>query len=182
MSMEYAVGNDAQAVLPSLWLRLKWWAKAHLLPRKPCNLERYAESERRRAGLFDGDSDYGGMMGPAIVKMIRQFSDEGHSGFSAGLAISIFEKLARFEPLSPLTGEDDEWGEPFTNEGTQQNRRCSHVFREGNGEAYDGEGRIWKDPDGGCYQNFYSRVPVTFPYTPKREYVDSALDPRKSED
>lgn len=133
------------------------------------SLQAFAKEELTRAGMFDKDSDYDGMLGEAIMKMIDVFADEGHSGFSAGMAISAFEKLARFEPLTPLTGEDDEWNEVGT--GVFQNRRCPHVFKE-NGEAYDMDGRVFRDPDGSCWTNSESRVPVTFPYIPKREYVD----------
>ena len=133
------------------------------------NLVAYAKSELERAKLFGEGDFYGGMMGDAVMKLIQVFADEVHSGMSAGMAISIFEKLARFEPLTPLTGEDDEWVEVGT--GVFQNRRCSHVFKE-NGEAYDSEGRIFREPNGTCYTSRHSRVPVTFPYTPKREYVD----------
>ncbi|MFA6134695.1 MAG: hypothetical protein WC869_11835 [Phycisphaerae bacterium] len=134
-----------------------------------CNLVRHAEEELRRAGLFDADSDYGGMMGPAVLNMVRQFSDEGHSGYSAGLAIAAFKKVAAFEPLTPLTGDDSEWVE--YEPGQFQNRRCSHVFKTADG-AYDIDGRIFREPDGACFTNGDSRVPVTFPYTPKREYID----------
>ena len=41
--------------------------------------------------------------------MMQEFANEGHSGFSASYAISILTKLMDFKPLSPLTGEDDEW-------------------------------------------------------------------------
>ena len=133
------------------------------------SLQTFAKDEMTRAGLFDKDSDYGGMLGAAVMKMIDVFAAEGHSGFSAGMAISIFEKVARFEPLSPLTGDDDEWNE--VGAGIFQNRRCPHVFKE-NGEAYDSEGRIFREPSGSCFTSRDSRVPVTFPYTPKREYVD----------
>lgn len=133
------------------------------------DLVTFAEDEMRRAGLFDKDSDYGGMLGDAVLKMVKTFSDEGHSGMSASMAIRIFEKVARFEPLTPLTGEDDEWNE--VGEGYFQNRRCSHVFKE-NGHAYDSEGKIFREPDGYCFTNRDSRVPVTFPYTPSHEYVD----------
>lgn len=133
------------------------------------NLETFARDELQRAGLFDKDSDYGGMMGEAVMKMIKLFAEEGHSGFSANMAVNIFSKLAKFEPLTPLTGEDDEWVDHGS--GYFQNKRCSHVFKE-NGEAYDSEGRIFREPDGSCFQSRDSRVPVTFPYSPKREYVD----------
>lgn len=155
------------------------------------NLETFAEDELRRAGLFDEDSDYGGMLGRAVMKMVQQFAEEGHSGCSAGMAISIFQKVARFEPLTPLTGADDEWAEvergafsvvsrPAFNHGIvitehrtplYQNKRCSHIFKDGD-YAYDSEARIFRDRDGFCYTSKDSRIPVIFPYTPTREYVD----------
>jgi|SRR5579863_2061935 len=133
------------------------------------NLEAHAKKEMEIAGLFDKDSDYGGMLADAVMKMIKVFGDEGHSGFSANMAINIFEKVARFEPLTPLKGTDDEWMEIGPDEF--QNIRCSHVFKK-NGAAYDIDGRIFREPNGVCYTSFESRVPVTFPYVPKREYVD----------
>lgn len=133
------------------------------------NIEDFAKNELQIAGLFDKDSDYGGMLGESVMKLIKVFDDEGHSGFSAGMAISIFEKVARFQPLTPLTGADDEWFE--CSEGRFQNKRAPSVFRE-NGEAYDIDGRIFREPSGVCFTGKESRVPVTFPYTPTREYVD----------
>lgn len=129
----------------------------------------FAKSELTRAGLFDEDSDYGGMLGQSVMKLIDVFSDEGHSGFSAGMAISLFEKLARFEPITPLSGDDSEWMEIY--DGEWQNKRCPHVFKDSNG-AYDSEGRIFRDPDGSCFTSRDSRVAITFPYVPTREYVD----------
>lgn len=134
------------------------------------NLEAFAESELRRAGMFDKDSDYGGMMGDAVLKMIRLFAEEGHSGFSANMAVNLFERLARFEPLTPLTGSDDEWME--VSDGCWQNVRCSHVFKDADGKAYDTQGKVFREPSGSCFTSFDSRVYLTFPYIPKIEYVD----------
>jgi hypothetical protein len=128
----------------------------------------FAREELTRAGMFDKDSDYGGMLGDAVMKMVEQFADEGHSGFSASMAVSIFGKLAKYEPLTPLTGADDEWNE--VGNGTWQSRRCPHVFKDATG-AYDGTGRVFQDPDGSCWTNSDSRVYITFPYTPKTEIV-----------
>jgi hypothetical protein len=107
-----------------------------------------------------------------VLQLIRVFAEQGHSGFSAPYAVSMFEKLARYEPLAPLTGKDEEWCE--VSEGTWQNRRCSHVFKEADGRAYDIDGKIFREPNGSCFTNRDSRVYITFPYTPKREYVDVA--------
>src|SRR4051812_34713784 len=63
-----------------------------------------------------------------ILKMVETFAEEGHSGFSASYAIAVMSKLLRYEPLLPLTGEDDEWRE--ASEGVFQNIRCSRVFKQ----------------------------------------------------
>lgn len=137
------------------------------------NLETHAENELKLIGAFDSDGAYGGMLGEAVMKMIREFAAEGHSGNSAKMTLRLFEKCANFEPLSPLTGSDDEWTEVFP--GEFQNKRCPHVFKDSSG-AYDSTGKIFRDPDGSCYQNSGSRVPITFPYVPKTEYVDRASE------
>lgn len=108
------------------------------------NLELHAKKEMEIAGLFGKDSDYGGLLGEAVMKMVKVFADEGHTGLSANMAINIFQKVARFEPLTPLTGADNEWME--VGPGIFQNTRCSHVFKEG-GEAYDSNGKIFREPE-----------------------------------
>ena len=136
------------------------------------NLRTHAEVELAAAGA--GDSLYGDLLPKAVLELIDCFAAQGHSGMSAGIVIQMFAKLARFEPLAPLTGADDEWNE--IGEGKFQNRRCSHVFKE-NGKAYDIDGIVFRDPDGGCYTNRESRVPVEFPYTPTTKYVDTEPTP-----
>ena len=124
-------------------------------------LEAFAREELKRAGLFRKESDYGGMLGAATMRLIKVFSKEGHSGYSAGMAISLFEKLARYLPITPLTGDDDEWNEVA--QGVFQNRRCSRVFKEA-GSAYDIEGIVFREANGDRYTSGESRVSVTFPY------------------
>jgi hypothetical protein len=77
--------------------------------RERSNFELWAEAELRRAGLFDEDSDYGGMLGESVMKLIEVFADEGHSGFSAAMAADIFGRLSSWKPLTPLTADPDEW-------------------------------------------------------------------------
>lgn len=104
------------------------------------SLVEHAERELKLAGLFDDNSDYGGMLGDAVLKMVKIFAEEGHSGCSAHLAIDIFNKLARFKTLTPLTDNPDEWmdiadaygGTP----GTWQSRRQGSCFSNDGGRTY----------------------------------------------
>ena len=116
------------------------------------------------------------MRGPCkhILAVVELFASEAHSGFSAAYASGVLTRLLRYEPLTPLTGEPDEWQACHgygAHDLVYQNRRCSHVFKDATG-AYDAEGRVFREPDGSCYTTRDSHVPITFPYTPKRQYFD----------
>ena len=135
----------------------------------------YARFELERAGLFKEDSDYDGMLGTAAMELIEVFGKQGHSGFSAEQVVRLFEKLARFQPLTPLTGEDDEWTE--YPDGQFQNKRCTRVFKDSQtGPAYDIRGRIFRELNGQTFTSnapeHNSSVPVTFPYWPTSVVVD----------
>lgn len=148
--------------------------------RKPrdSNLVSHAKRELALLALIDPGDEMQAQMNAHLVKIVRMFAEEGHSGFSASYATSVLEKLLRFEPLKPLTGEPEEWvevGAAMGGEPCWQNNRCSHVFKDETG-AYDINGIVWREPDGGCFTNFESRVPVTFPYTPATEYRDRPIE------
>jgi hypothetical protein len=157
-------------IRPSYISTILWRLRAWLRRNEPSNYETHARRELKAAGFDDSKEE-----GPNkwiqenVLELLRAFSKQGHSGHSAPYCISLFTKLASFEPLVPLSGADEEWCEVMP--GTFQNKRCSHVFKQ-QGNSYDINGIIWRDPDGSCFTNFESRVPVTFPYTPKREYRD----------
>jgi hypothetical protein len=116
------------------------------------NYRIHAMSEFRAAGWIDEDGNYIDEMQEAIckhiLKLLEVFDGEGHSGSTAPYTINLFSKLAAFEPVVPITGEDWEWNE--VEGGVYQNKRCGHVFKQAG--------------SGSC-------VPITFPYVPKREYV-----------
>jgi hypothetical protein len=135
------------------------------------NLKTYAIDELTRIGMYGSGDEMNEIMSEHILKMIDVFDEEGHSGFSAEYAISALQKLLRWEPLSPLTGEDDEWSE--CGDGIYQNKRLSRVFKDGkDGRAYDIRGKVFVEPDGVCYTSRDSRVYIEFPYVPKTEYVN----------
>lgn len=154
----------------------------------------HAKLELQMAGLFDDDSDYNGGIGEAVMELIEVFAKQGHSGMSAPYVASIFNKLAKFEPLIPITGKDEEWsdvrdigkGEPW-----YQNKRCSAIFKDGKeGRAYYIDAIVKRDQNGGCWSGFAwlneedyktgDRSKMvgkkgyikSFPFTPKTFYID----------
>ena len=153
------------------------------------NYEKHAWIEFRAAGWIDENDKFNDEMQELIckhvLKLLEVFDEEGHSGSSAPYAINLFEKLAKFEPVAPLTGEDWEWTNVSEYGGGNngilyQNKRCGHVFKDDDG-AYDMDGVIFWEwftdkETGEKFKSYFtgreSRVPVTFPYTPKREYKE----------
>jgi hypothetical protein len=151
------------------------------------SLVSYAESELDRIGMTD-DGDMNGAMRKHLLHMVKEFADEGHSGFSASYAISCLKRLMSFKPLSPLTGEDSEWTNVAEQSGRPlyQNKRYSAVFKEGeDGEAYNIDGKVfweWAVGENNTkYKSYYtckdSRLTINFPYDvpdePLYEYRES---------
>ena len=135
-----------------------------------------AHAKSEWAFAFPNRDDMQDAIGENVLDVVAMFSLANHSGFSASYATNYIKAALKFEPLSPLTGEDHEWGEPFDYNGAQQNKRCGRVFKGADGRAYDIDGRVFRDPDGSCWTGKDSRVYVTFPYVPKTEIVDIGGD------
>lgn len=116
--------------------RIRRAALEALYAKEDSNLLAHAQSELERAGLLAETSDYGGMLGRAVLDLIRVFAGEGHSGSSAHITIDIFKRLASFDILTPLTDHPSEWMEVGT--GMWQSTRKPSVFwRTGEATWYD---------------------------------------------
>ena len=149
------------------------------------NLKFHALNEFRAAGWLDKDGKYCDDMQEAIcahlLLLLQVFSAEGHSGSTAPYTINLFSKLAKFDPIVPLTGEDWEWND--IRDELYQNKRCSAVFKQPDrfdGQPYYLDGNVfWEwyksEEDGIMSKSYYtgrdSCVTIEFPYTPKTEYV-----------
>lgn len=119
---------------------------------------------------WPGDCEMQQMVCDNIFELLEVFSKQGHSGSSAPYVIDLFKRLAMFEPISNLTGEDDEWVE--VSDGLWQNKRDSEVFKNKDDEAYWISGKIFVEKNGASYTNRESRVPVEFPWSrPKPEII-----------
>lgn len=129
---------------------------------------------------------------PEILELCEKFGLSGQSGGSApytATALSqAIKKLLLQEPIMPMTGIDDEWGDvrevSDDDEMTHQNKRCSALFKGKSGKCWYLNAIVWKgDTEGesgnswdtftGNVEGIYSRQFVkSFPFTPKTFYID----------
>lgn len=107
------------------------------------NLVRHARFELQRAGMYDSDSDYDGMIGECAEELVRTLALQRHSGGSLNYTLAIFDRLAHFKTLTPITSDPAEWmnvSEASGDNPMWQNKRSPSVFSK------DG-GAMWYDLD-----------------------------------
>ena len=130
------------------------------------------DKAKKEFELIGTDELYGDLLRDSVLEVLEVLENQNHSGFSARAIIKYIDRLWMQKPLTPLTGEDDEWEE--TDDSESQNKRYSAVFKNKNtGECCNIEGRIFVEPDGAAFSCRESVVPVKFPYTvpDKPEYI-----------
>jgi hypothetical protein len=128
----------------------------------------YAEQQLKKAGLFDQDSDYNGMVGKAVLELIQTFSNQQHSGYSAPLVISLFDKLANFEPIAPIdnpmiTGAYEDISK-YSDEPvgkSLQSTELSKLFSHDYGKTWYGLVEVFQG-DGGC--TYEKKYITSFPF------------------
>lgn len=77
-------------------------------------------------------------MRKCVLDIVRLFAEQGHSGSSAGYLSHVLDKVLRFQPLTPITDNAEDWievgpevwqcrrdGECFSNDGGKTYRRNS---------------------------------------------------------
>ena len=95
----------------------------------------HADRELRLAGITpDPDIEYGGMLYDSVTRLVTEFAQQGHSGFSAGQTIGLLEKLLRFEVLTPITSDPSTWMN--VGEGVWQSRRQPDCFSDNGGKTW----------------------------------------------
>lgn len=125
-------------------------------------LVEFSKKELETAGLFDKDKDfYGGMTGKAVLELIEVFAKQGHSGMSASVVRTLFNKLADYKPITSITDLQSDWIEVGDN--MFQHKQVSAVFKTGeSGKPYYLDGQIFKDKRG-TYTSRDSRKPLDLP-------------------
>ena len=132
---------------------------------------------------------------PEILALCEKFGNSGQSGFStpyvASALTKTIEKLCLKEPISPITGIDEEWNNiSDSNEILFQNKRCSGLFKHSDNSVKYIDSIIKKTQNGQCYcgsfwlnKNDYltgnrdlminsSQEIKGFPFEPKTFYID----------
>jgi len=115
-----------------------------------------------------------------VLELLDVFEKQGHSGFSASYVVDIFKKLVEGRPLTPLTGENDEWAEPFSfgpnDVPSQLNKRCHGLFRKNydNSTARYMDDIVFSDNGGITWFTCEAkaqkyRKPIQFPWMPQAE-------------
>ncbi len=110
-----------------------------------------AKDELRRINFGEDDSR-------AMIEILERFFEQWDSGGAVWAAAPVLQRLIAGKPLSPLSGDNDEWRE--VGDGVFQNLRCSSVFKR-DGKIYD------IDVEG--------RPQITFPYNPEKAVVKSPV-------
>lgn len=140
---------------------------------------------------WDGKSfDYGCSCYQSALKAYNSLCDDGHSGASFSLTKNILIRLMNDLPLTPLTGNDDEWVSVSKKDESEmfQNYRMSSLFKT----VYK-DGRVeYNDVDRvKCHEMLDARFgfsnglatkiinklyPITFPYNPPIKQYEVTTD------
>jgi hypothetical protein len=99
------------------------------------NLYQHAKRELELAGV---EKDiYGQMLPNAILEIVRTFAKQGHSGMSAAYSLHLLDKLLRYEHLTPITDNPEDWMNVSEYlPGTWQCRRNPALFSADGGKTY----------------------------------------------
>lgn len=114
------------------------------------------------AGYINSDNEMSKLMVNQVLETLAVFSSHNNSGFSAGIELKIFDILAHYKILTPLTFKDNEWDK--IGKYLWQNNRITSIFKDNTGKihynnaycykinrSYSYETEKWKEGNGICY-------------------------------
>lgn len=141
---------------------------------------------KREFALLNSDDEYNKMIEDCVIEVIEKVENQGHSGLSIEIFKNVLNTLLSYNPLTQLTGEDDEWmdvydgGEYVMYQNVRAGNVFKHVYKDGKKECYNIDGIVWytmeKDENGEEYKSYFtnskSKTPVEFPYYPTTEYKE----------
>ncbi len=110
-----------------------------------------------------------------VLELLEVLEKQGHSGSSIHYLMQYLNKLALFEPLTPIECTDDEW--VYISNECYQNNRLSSVLKDSEkGKPYYLDAIIWRQQSGSCFtgtvEGITSRQNIKIPFVPKSFYID----------
>lgn len=132
-------------------------------------------SDKDDKALFEKNGKYPSPSALSVQKKVSKcilelhdiFEKQHHDNFSASYVMDLFYKLVHFTPLSPLTGEKDEWKPVEGMNDTEYNTRFTGISRKtgDNSTAIWHDGILFCEPNGNdWFSAKESSVQVTFPF------------------
>lgn len=119
-------------------------------------------------------------MNNSILEIVKTFNEQHYSGYTATYCLNILDRLLNYKPITPLTGEDDEWEAIDFDENIKyQNKRCPQIFKDKNNNTFNVEGKIFSYDNGHTWTSTNeSSIDVSFPYvvpnSPEKIIVDTS--------
>lgn len=91
-----------------------------------------AKRELKAANVGEEDSR-------VMVEILEKFFGQWDSGGAVWAMAPVLQRLIAGKPLCPITGADSEWVDRSDVHGQPmwQNMRCSSIFKDGTGRAWD---------------------------------------------
>lgn len=158
-SVAEMMGYENLSDLPDVWIEYVGDPKVYPLGKEAPGFLGFplemVYKEVQQSNLMDHARRELAMMGEEewivdhYLDTVRLIAGQGHSGFSMEVFWSVLSQLIRFNNLTPLTRNPDEWQE--TSYGSWQNKRNSSVFSRTPdfSDCYSVEGRmkrLWYAP------------------------------------
>ena len=81
------------------------------------------------------------MMNNDVMELLKVFEEQGHSGFSASIAINLFSKLAKYKLITEIEDNPEDWDE------NGQHKHIPSVFKRKDGTCYYLYGTYFAEPD-----------------------------------
>lgn len=98
------------------------------------------------------------MMNNDVLELLKVFSEQGHSGFSAPIATRLFSKLANHKLITEIEDNPEDWDE------NGQHKHIPSVFKRDDGTCYYMYGRLFAEPNSdNFFYNKASNADITFP-------------------
>lgn len=140
------------------------------------NLVEFAQSEfaaaamkRNPEAIDSGTASWINNIESSVLDILRIMDKLDSGDRSRWLAMSLLNRLANGQVITPLTGDESEWFSE-SQDGVRQNKRCPHVFMRQDGTCFDSRAIIKVSSDGKQVESVESRD-IQFPYMPKQEVV-----------